>query len=1230
MKKILLFILLLFFVFPIFGCGEKEKEEVIITKESYELLEGEETTILYEVKNLNKNTTIDVKSLDESICKVENNKIIAIAKGTTKVEIKLSSSETKYTIDVIVNALEKINVLSKEIDLDVDDIKKIDYETLNLKDTTKVIIKSLDESICKIEDDKVKALKAGETKIEIALSSSDVKYEINVKVNPKEELNVISKDMTLEFGESTVLKYATYNLKDDTKVIIESSDDSVIVIDGNNIISKNSGEAIVTFYLSSKPETKYTIKVIVNEKKLPMINITTVERTISMLSSLKLEFDIENSETTEYVIKSSDDTIISVNGNLLNGLKAGKARIRVELLNNPDVYDETEFEVVLDPIAIIDKLHIENVLVQDVVTHGENPKERVQRVLGSVFTYAFKANKIIEEIVPITDSEYNGKTATEDMLVKAESMKLVRSGIKHDELKYIVYHDTGNINPGADAKNHADYMVSSGNKSARARSWHYTVDENVIYHHIPDDEVTWQGDSYDAYAKSIGIETCVNFGSDLYKVWQNTGKLMANLIDKYGLSISSVKQHYEMSGKNCPQTLRTNNLYSYAISLIEGELLVKQLLSDYSISLRSLSPEYLDNTGKVIKQPSETTVLSYEVTVKGRRYNESKVYQSVIQGKDDNTPLSKDESKIQTALEFDSNVGKINKDVTKDDEELIETLVNQYQSFDSETKRLIGAVDYLYALEEKLFKLYDVKSSILINEVYTKSEDGAYKYLQLINVSDQKIDLTGYKIKIKHGQEDVFDLYNLVIANNGYVLIGLGNSILFTSNRIVFTCLPDLVLDINLNEDDFVIQILDNENNVVDMLGVGNVTDYEGESIPNNTQGMSISRKYPIDTNNNLRDFKISNPNPVNMLKQGNTNALLSEDETTMFKMDYLTLQFNVEVTEENCDIIKTIIEDYEKIDENILKYSQTKDLIRRLKISVEAISNPDLKILYEIIQDLPTRIVNDYKFPEVEGVKYYYEEGQDQTYYNIEKGELLKVSHKSKYISFVIEYNNTKLGFTINFGIASDNEKIIYNTGTKKPSGGRTSDGFGTYADQESAIGFGGVAIKVDGKVYFIGKKALINLNSPASGNRLTKKDLRPLGGENMVNNVGLVKGVAREYAGSGALYYNASDKNLIFELSDTYGRNNNGAYGYFKVQFSKNIDGDYVVSKVQPNSGDNNSSNGLLCELKPGDYLWCPHTYETNVEGGTWFMNPAASTSGGVLVEGKTLEIVNFKTFN
>lgn len=55
-------------------------------------------------------------------------------------------------------------------------------------------------------------------------------------------------------------------------------------------------------------------------------------------------------------------------------------------------------------------------------------------------------------------------------------------------IKYVVIHETGNTAEGSDAAGHSAYLLSG--KSGDT-SWHYTVDDHQIYHHIPDDEIAW-------------------------------------------------------------------------------------------------------------------------------------------------------------------------------------------------------------------------------------------------------------------------------------------------------------------------------------------------------------------------------------------------------------------------------------------------------------------------------------------------------------------------------------------------------------------------------------------------------------------------------------------------------------------------------------------------------------------------------------------------------------------
>lgn len=64
----------------------------------------------------------------------------------------------------------------------------------------------------------------------------------------------------------------------------------------------------------------------------------------------------------------------------------------------------------------------------------------------------------------------------------------VRSNIIKESTEWIVIHDTGSGAPSADAYMHNNYIKSI---SGSSKSWHYTVGDDMIYHHLPNDEVSW-------------------------------------------------------------------------------------------------------------------------------------------------------------------------------------------------------------------------------------------------------------------------------------------------------------------------------------------------------------------------------------------------------------------------------------------------------------------------------------------------------------------------------------------------------------------------------------------------------------------------------------------------------------------------------------------------------------------------------------------------------------------
>ncbi len=121
--------------------------------------------------------------------------------------------------------------------------------------------------------------------------------------------------------------------------------------------------------------------------------------------------------------------------------------------------------------------------------------------------------------------------------------------------------------------------------------------------------------SYGGYS-SIGIETAVNKGSDVYLTWQYTAKFVASKLVQYNLTLDRMVYHNNLSGKNCPNTMLTNNLTGMFEDMVAVEYEIAKNYSDYKITFTSSNPDVLDNTGRVVGEgPRETTQVNYTITV---------------------------------------------------------------------------------------------------------------------------------------------------------------------------------------------------------------------------------------------------------------------------------------------------------------------------------------------------------------------------------------------------------------------------------------------------------------------------------------------------------------------------------------------------------------------------------------------------------------------------------------
>ncbi|MDR2939394.1 MAG: N-acetylmuramoyl-L-alanine amidase, partial [Clostridiales bacterium] len=132
-------------------------------------------------------------------------------------------------------------------------------------------------------------------------------------------------------------------------------------------------------------------------------------------------------------------------------------------------------------------------------------------------------------------------------------------------------------------------------------SWHYTVDENEIYHHIPDTESAYHaGDGNgDGNTKSIGIEICMNSDGNLLKATDQATELTASLCKKYGIPASNVVQHNRWSGKNCPQMLRSGEPYSWDTFISKTKAAIAKLdtpeIAPPPIPVQEIPPDTMVN-----------------------------------------------------------------------------------------------------------------------------------------------------------------------------------------------------------------------------------------------------------------------------------------------------------------------------------------------------------------------------------------------------------------------------------------------------------------------------------------------------------------------------------------------------------------------------------------------------------------------------------------------------------
>ena len=140
--------------------------------------------------------------------------------------------------------------------------------------------------------------------------------------------------------------------------------------------------------------------------------------------------------------------------------------------------------------------------------------------------------------------------------------------------------------------------------------------------------------SFGGNMNSIGIETCVNEGSDLWLTWQITGQLIAKLMYDNNLTIDRVKGHHFFDGKDCPQPLLENDMaiWHEIIKCIEAEYELITTYKDVKFDMVSNNTDIVDANGRVVSAPTYTQCVSYTVTITNGDKVETITLGSIIPG----------------------------------------------------------------------------------------------------------------------------------------------------------------------------------------------------------------------------------------------------------------------------------------------------------------------------------------------------------------------------------------------------------------------------------------------------------------------------------------------------------------------------------------------------------------------------------------------------------------------
>lgn len=623
-NKFIIIIIAIFTLFGLYGCdGENIKEPIdqdiyiFLPKDRYNINTRTPVEIEYNIEGSNS-LKVEYELSKEGIIEIIDGMIHPLANGEVDVIIYIKDDkEVNARIKVKVdlgeegNALEVLNWAKNEIGVLIT-VPKL-FPTKHPKHAATITYESSNTNILHHNglpnpseyDEEVKV------KITVKLDNIIVSDEIIVLVTGTIP-NQIANEILGDFG---VVITRDYQIKDlsvkypTAKVTFWTSNNEVFSKEGKFI--KPLNDEVITLFVrvvieDKNVDTTYT-------KNVTARGLTMVEKG-EMIKETVLEY--LKLEDGYYITDQIQLPTLDHRFNAKLTWESDNDKIfKKDTLTFPIMNTMLELKCVYtignEKSSFILELEVKGYENQDM---WENINQFIEEFyfIEEIKTQAFRVTGVKEPYIgynrgyiPFYNTLDNKITVDHLPLTNKNRPKTIMSNVE-----WIAIHDTANNGEGADALMHNSFI-----KGADV-SWHYTVDDKMIINHLPDNEVGWHSGTTWGNNSSIGIETCVHIGVDYNLVMRKTAYLTAKLLLENDLTLYNVRQHNFFSGKDCPQTIRGANRWKELLNLVRLEYFAQKNLQDVEFIFESLSPQILDNSGRVINHPGVETMVNYKITVK--------------------------------------------------------------------------------------------------------------------------------------------------------------------------------------------------------------------------------------------------------------------------------------------------------------------------------------------------------------------------------------------------------------------------------------------------------------------------------------------------------------------------------------------------------------------------------------------------------------------------------------